>query len=53
MNLYEKLRFLFFLPWPVEKQKDFEQFFLDLIIPANTPTTKWVIRKLKMFYIGD
>ena len=45
--------FYFFLPWPVEKQKDFEQFFLDLIIPANTPTTKWVIRKLKMFYIGD
>ena len=27
MNLYEKLRFLFFLSWPVEQQLDFEQFF--------------------------
>ena len=40
MNLYERLRF-FFLSWQLEKQKYFEQFFfLDLIIPANTPTTK-------------
>ena len=40
MNLYENSIF-YVLSWPLEKQKDFEQFFfLDLIIPANTPTTK-------------
>ena len=52
MNLYET-PFLYSILAIRKTERLWTIFFLDLIIPANTPTTKWVIRNLKMFYIGD
>ena len=49
---YMKTPFLYSILAIRKTERLWTIFFLDLIIPANTPTTKWIIRNLKMFYIG-